>query len=135
MTTDPVARLRALCGSPRDGALLRFSLGTALLAGGRAAEAATELRQAIAFNSDYSAAWKLLGRALVEAGDLAQARQAWTDGIQAAARAGDVQARKEMQVFLKRLERSGGAAPPERAECGGDAPPGPAECSGDAAPD
>ena len=121
MTPDPIARLRALCGSPRDGALLRFSLGNALLAAGQTVEAVRELKQAIAFDANYSAAWKLLGRALVEAGDLAQARQVWTDGIEAAARAGDVQARKEMQVFLKRLERSGGDAPPGQ-KCAGDAP-------------
>lgn len=104
-----IPRLRALCGSPRDGALLRFSLGNALLAAGETAEAVRELKQAIAFDANYSAAWKLLGRALVEAGDLAQARQVWSDGIAAAARAGDVQARKEMQVFLKRLDHSAGA--------------------------
>ena len=108
MTTDPIERLRSFRDGPRDGALLRFSLGSALLARGDAAEAAIELRRALEFDPGYSAAWKLLGRALVEAGDPAQARRAWTDGIAAAARAGDVQAQKEMQVFLKRLERNGG---------------------------
>ena len=102
-----VERLRVLCGGPRDGALLRFSLGTALLGEGAAAEAAVELRRALEFNPDYSAAWKLLGRALVESGEVAQARQAWNDGIAAAQRVGDVQAEKEMRVFLKRLDKSG----------------------------
>ena len=102
-----IERLRALCGGPRDGALLRFSLGTALLGDGAAADAAIEFRRALEFNPDYSAAWKLLGRALVESGDAAQARQAWNDGIGAAQRVGDVQAEKEMRVFLKRLDKSG----------------------------
>ena len=31
MNADLIARLRAQLGGPRDGALLRFSLGTALL--------------------------------------------------------------------------------------------------------
>jgi predicted Zn-dependent protease len=104
-----VERLRALCDGPRDGALLRFSLGSALLGEGAAADAAAELRRAVAFDPDYSAAWKLLGRALVEAGDPAQAHRAWSDGITAAQRGGDVQAEKEMRVFLKRLEKSGHA--------------------------
>jgi len=108
--SDAIERLRQLCGGPRDGALLRFSLGTALLGAGAAAEAVIELRRAVGFNPDYSAAWKLLGRALVETGDLAQARQAWSDGIAAAQRAGDVQAQKEMRVFLNRLDKSGGNA-------------------------
>ena len=105
MPHDPITRLRSLRDTPRDGALLRFSLGNALLNAGRAAEAAAELRRALEFDADYSAAWKLLGRALVEAGDPAQARRAWLDGIAAATRAGDVQAGREMQVFLKRLDR------------------------------
>jgi len=103
-----VQRLKQLCGGPRDGALLRFSLGTALLANGAAAEAARELRRAVEFDPEYSAAWKLLGRALVEAGDPVQAQRAWSDGIAAAERAGDVQAQKEMRVFVKRLEKKPG---------------------------
>ena len=110
MNDDPIQRLRALCDGPRDGALLRFSLGNALLANGNPAEAAVELRRAVEFAAEYSAAWKLLGRALVEAGDPVQARRAWSDGIAAAQRAGDVQAQKEMQVFLRRLDKQGGNA-------------------------
>jgi predicted Zn-dependent protease len=110
VSDDPIQRLRRLCGGPRDGALLRFSLGNALLAAGKAGEAAAELRRAVEFDAEYSAAWKLLGRALVEAGDPVQARRAWSDGIAAAQRAGDVQAQKEMQVFLRRLDKQGGNA-------------------------
>jgi predicted Zn-dependent protease len=108
MNEASIQRLRALCGGPRDGALLRFSLGNELLAGGAPGEAAAELRRAVEFDPAYSAAWKLLGRALVEAGDPVQARRAWSDGIEAAARAGDVQAQKEMQVFVRRLDKHGG---------------------------
>jgi predicted Zn-dependent protease len=108
MTDDPIGRLRALRDGPRDGALLRFALGNALVAAGRPAEAAVELRRAVEFDPGYSAAWKLLGRALVESADRAGARQAYSDGIAAARRAGDVQAQKEMQVFLKRLDKAGG---------------------------
>jgi predicted Zn-dependent protease len=108
VTDDPLERLRRLCGGPRDGALLRFALGSALLAAGRASEAAAEFERALEFDADYSAAWKLLGRARVESGDPARARRAWSDGIAAAARAGDVQAQKEMRVFLKRLDRGSG---------------------------
>lgn len=103
--SDAIAQLRALCGGPRDGAVLRFALGNALLAAGSAADAAAEFRRATEFDPDYSAAWKLLGRALNDSGDAARARQAWSDGIAAAGRCGDVQAQKEMRVFLKRLDR------------------------------
>ncbi|MEI7035344.1 hypothetical protein [Fulvimonas yonginensis] len=98
-----IERLRAQCGGPRDGALLRFSLGNALLGEGLAAEAADELRHALAFDPDYSAAWKLLGKACLADGDPAGAAEAWRQGIAAAGRRGDKQAEKEMAVFLRRL--------------------------------
>ena len=108
MSGDAVERLRRLCGTARDGALLRFALGNALVADGSPAEAIGEFRRATEFDPNYSAAWKLLGRTLAESGDSGEARRAWSDGIAAAERAGDVQAQKEMQVFLKRLDKADG---------------------------
>lgn len=103
MTTDFIARLRAQVGGPRDGALLRFALGQALLGSGDAAGAAVALREALAFDDGYSAAWKLLGRALSEGGDAVAAAAAWERGIEVATARGDVQAAREMGVFLRRL--------------------------------
>ncbi|MFC4820174.1 tetratricopeptide repeat protein [Dokdonella ginsengisoli] len=107
MTTDFIARLRAQIGGPRDGALLRFSLGQALLGNGDAAGAAVALREAVAFDAEYSAAWKLLGRALADSGAPVAAAAAFERGIDVAQRRGDVQAAKEMGVFLKRLKAAG----------------------------
>ncbi|HET6805777.1 MAG TPA: tetratricopeptide repeat protein [Frateuria sp.] len=103
MSAALIASLRAQCGGPRDGALLRFSLGHALLGEGQAAEAAEELRRALAFDPAYSAAWKLLGKACLAMDDRAGAADAWRQGITAASRRGDKQAEKEMTVFLRRL--------------------------------
>lgn len=107
MTHDLIGKLRAQIGGPRDGALLRFSLGNALLGQNDAAAAALELRQALAFDADYSAAWKLLGRALAESADIAGASAAWQRGIEVASARGDQQAAKEMDVFLRRLNKAG----------------------------
>jgi predicted Zn-dependent protease len=101
-----IAGMRRQCDGPRDGALLRFSLGGALLSGGDAEAAVDELKRAVAFDPDYSAAWKLLGKACAEAGDATAAAQAWRTGMAAAAKRGDKQAEKEMAVFLRRLEKS-----------------------------
>lgn len=98
--------LRSQCGGPRDGALLRFSLGTALLEAGDAAAAATELRRAVEFDPAYSAAWKALGKAELADGNEAAAANAWRDGVTAASARGDKQAEKEMSVFLRRLSKS-----------------------------
>ena len=103
---DAVARLRALCGGPRDGALLRVSLANALIAQGDRAAALDELRRATEFDADYSAAWKLLGKTLADGGDAGGAAAAYNQGICAASKRGDKQAEKEMRVFLKRLQKA-----------------------------
>lgn len=105
MSAKLIASLRQQCGGPRDGALLRFSLGSALLAEGDAGAAADELRRAVDFDPTYSAAWKLLGKACLAHGDAAAAAEAWRSGIAAAGARGDKQAEKEMGVFLRRLAK------------------------------
>lgn len=105
MNAGLIASLRAQCGGPRDGALLRFSLGNALLGEGQTAAAITELRRALTFDPGYSAAWKLLGKACLAEGDREGATGAWRQGIDAAEQRGDKQAGKEMAVFLRRIER------------------------------
>ena|SRR5438128_3342879 len=106
---NPAERFEALLAQGKDNALLRFSLGLHYLNAGEAARAVGHLRAAVAHDGDYSAAWKLLGRALAESGDAEGAKQAYRAGIEAAGRKGDKQAAKEMAVFLKRLEKAGGA--------------------------
>jgi Tfp pilus assembly protein PilF len=102
---DPTERFEALLAAGKDNALLRFSLGMQYLNAGEASRAAGHLRAAVAHDPDYSAAWKLLGRALAQAGSKAQAAAAYRSGIAAAERKGDKQAAKEMTVFLRRLEK------------------------------
>ena len=101
------ARLRKQVDGPRDGALLRFSLGNALLAEGDVVSAIVEFQSATRFDPNYSAAWKLLGNALSASGDRASAIDAYAHGIKVADARGDKQAAKEMQVFLRRLNKQG----------------------------
>ena len=54
-----------------------------------------------------SAAWKQLGSLLAESGDVTAAIGTYRSGIAAAQKRGDKQAEKEMNVFLRRLEKSG----------------------------
>ncbi len=106
MPQPPIPTLEKLIGTARDGALLRYSLGNEYLKAGDAARAIEQLREAVRRDADYSAAWKLLGRALADSGEPAQAIDAWGRGIEAARRKGDRQAEKEMTVFSRRLARS-----------------------------
>ena len=106
MTSVIIANLEKLRGGPRDGALLRYSLGNEWLKAGDPVQAAEHLRAAIERDPEYSAAWRLLGRALAESGDKPAALAAYQQGITAAQTRGDVQAAKEMAVFAKRLRHS-----------------------------
>jgi predicted Zn-dependent protease len=109
MPTPPIESLEKLRGTPRDGALLRYSLGLEYLKAGDRERAIGELREALLRDPLYSAAWKVLGRALAEAGRAGEALAAWTSGIEAARAKGDRQAEKEMTVFARRLEKQHGA--------------------------
>ncbi|KAF0812957.1 hypothetical protein IGB42_02352 [Andreprevotia sp. IGB-42] len=98
-----IEAFHAMLAKGQDNTLLRFGLGQALLADGHAAEAVPHLQAALGHDARYSAAWKLLGRALAQSGDADGARAAYTTGIEVAEARGDIQALKEMRVFLKRL--------------------------------
>lgn len=90
----------------KDNALLRFSLGNAYLGAGEPAKAVPHLQKAVEHDPRYSAAWKLLGRALNESGEAQSALEAYRQGIEIAQAKGDVQAAKEMTVFARRIEKS-----------------------------
>jgi Tfp pilus assembly protein PilF len=83
--------------------LAHFMLGKEYLNEGRHMEAAAELRRCVELNPDYTAAWRYLGEAYEKAGVLKEAAAAWRTGIGVAERTGDLQAGKEMKVFLQRL--------------------------------
>ncbi|MBL0168016.1 MAG: tetratricopeptide repeat protein [Propionivibrio sp.] len=105
MTTAIIANLEKMLGGPRDGALLRYSLGNEWLKAGNPAQAADCFRAAIERDAKYSAAWKLLGRALAGNGETQAALAAFAQGIAVAEARGDVQAAKEMSVFSRRLRK------------------------------
>jgi Flp pilus assembly protein TadD len=107
-TAPPSPALRnfeRLLASGKDGALLRFGLGNEFLKCGDVEAAVTHLRRAVALDPGYSAAWKLLGKALSAAQRDDEALAAWHEGIDAAQRKGDKQAMREMQVFVRRLAK------------------------------
>jgi len=109
MTSAVIANLQKLIGTPRDGALLRFSLGNEYLKGGDARGALPHLREAVTRDPAYSAAWKLLGQALAGDGQPQAALEAFHSGMAVAEKKGDKQAAKEMKVFARRVEKQLGA--------------------------
>jgi tetratricopeptide (TPR) repeat protein len=105
-----IQNLEKMLAAGRDNALLRFSLGNEFSKLSQFDQAAVHLQQAVTFDPNYSAAWKLLGKALNETGQLNAALAAYQSGIAIAEKRGDKQAAKEMMVFAKRIEKQLGAA-------------------------
>ena len=99
------ANLEAMLARGQDSALLRYGLGGEYLNLKQHDKAIEHLRKAVALDAKYSAAWKLLGKTLAEAGRTNEAIKAYEDGIRVAEEKGDKQAVKEMRVFLKRLRK------------------------------
>lgn len=105
MAGPSIANLEKLIGTPRDGPLLRYSLGLEYLKLGERERGIQCLRDALERDQFYSAAWRTLGKALLDAGRADEALAAYRRGIDAAHRRGDKQAEKEMSVFARRLEK------------------------------
>ena len=106
-----ISALEKLLGTPRDGALLRYSLGLEYHKAGERDKALEHLQEALRRDPLYSAAWKALGGVLTELDRPVEALAAYREGIEAAGRKGDRQAEKEMTVFARRLEKKLGGAP------------------------
>lgn len=104
MTTAIIQNFEKMLADGKDSTLLRFSLGNEYLMAGDPASAANHLKQAVVLDPKYSAAWKLLGRALVESGQPDDALLAYREGIAVAEAKGDKQAAKEMTVYARRIE-------------------------------
>ena len=101
-----VENLEAMLARGQDNALLRFTLGSALFKEGKLTCAVEHLCKAVEHDPDYSAAWKIYGKALQALGDQQAAREAFESGIAAATQKGDLQAAKEMKVFQKRAQKA-----------------------------
>ena len=89
-----------------DNPLLHYSLGNEYFKSKDFESAEKHLRQAVKLSPEYSAAWKILGKTLSAAGSNQEAIKVFNQGIEVAEQKGDIQAAKEMKVFLKRAEKN-----------------------------
>ena len=95
--------LEKMLAQGQDNLLLRYTLGSLCLKEGDPAAAVVHLEAALEKDRDHSASWKAYGKALTALARFEDARAAYEQGIGIAESKGDVQAAKEMKVFLKRL--------------------------------
>lgn len=103
---DIIKNLENMINLGQDNALLRYSLGNEYFRSKKYPEAIKHLYKAIEYDPQYSAAWKLYGKALTANHQTNEAIKAFEKGITVAEKKGDVQAGKEMKIFLKRLKNT-----------------------------
>ena len=85
--------------------MVLYSLGNELFKEGRYEEARDHLQRAIANKPDYSVAYRMLGRAHFELQENTEARSIFLEGKEVAQENGDLQTVKEIDVFLRRLQK------------------------------
>ena len=103
--SDRIAAFKEVAEEMPDDPEVRFGLAGAYLDAGQVENAVDEYRETIRLKPDYSAAHRGLGRALERAGRVAEAKAAYQQGLEVATRNGDLQTVKEIEVFLRRLEK------------------------------
>src|ERR687898_699588 len=80
--------------------MVLYSLGNELFK-----EARDHLQRSVANKPDYSVAYRMLGRAHYELQENAEARNIFQKGREVAQENGDLQTVKEIDVFLRRLQK------------------------------
>ncbi len=105
---DRIAEFKEVAEIMPDDPVVRFGLAGAYLEAGQAESAVLEYEETIRLKPDYSAAHRGLGRALERAGRAAEALVAYRKGLEVATQAGDLQTKKEIEVFVRRLDPAGG---------------------------
>jgi predicted Zn-dependent protease len=105
---DRIQEFRDVVELMPDDPVVRFGLAGAYLDAEQPEQAVAEYEAAIRLKPDYSAAHRGLGRALERVGRVTEARAAYAEGLEVATRAGDLQTKKEIEVFLRRLDQAGG---------------------------
>jgi thioredoxin-like negative regulator of GroEL len=91
-----------LAADPNDS-FSRYALALELEKEERVGEAIDQLKDVVARDPGYVAAYYHLGRMLARAGQVEQARGVYTSGLDAASRAGDQKTRSEIQDALDML--------------------------------
>ncbi len=83
-----------------DDAMIWYGLASEYMKIEKWNEAVEALNNVVRLNTDYTAAYQLLGTALANANRPDEARRAWTNGIETATRTGAWKARQHMEGLL-----------------------------------
>ena len=112
MKTSRTHMFHKLLERDPNNPMILYSLGNELFKEKKYLEAREYLYRAVENKPDYSVAYRTLGRTLYELREDAEARRVFAEGREVAEKNGDLQTIKEIDVFVRRLERR------ERGEAG-----------------
>lgn len=107
MENSRAEMFRKLLERDPNNPMVLYSLGTELFKEEKYLEAREYLTRAVENKQDYSVAYRTLGRALYELGDDAEAHRVFATGREVAQSNGDLQTVREIDVFVRRLEKRG----------------------------
>jgi len=91
-----------------DDAMIWYGLASEYSKLERWSDAAGALQNVVRLNPNYTAAYQMLGTALMNEGKRDEARSAWTEGIEVATRTGAWKARQHMEGLIAETENPGG---------------------------
>ena len=100
MSQSRIEAFEAMLKDQPDEVMIWYGLGNEYFKLERWADAANALRQVVRLNPNYTAAYQMLGSALMGAGLSDEARRAWTQGIEAGKRTGAWKAQQHMERLL-----------------------------------
>jgi predicted Zn-dependent protease len=107
MAEDRLKALLAIAETQPAEVMIWYGLANEYVKLERWPEAVDALRRTTAINADFSSAYQMLGTALMKLGQREEARLAWTEGVEVAARTGAWNARQHMERLLAGLENEG----------------------------
>ncbi|HLM78661.1 MAG TPA: tetratricopeptide repeat protein [Rubrobacteraceae bacterium] len=105
METSRTDMFRKLLDRDPNNPMVLYSLGNELFKEKKYIEAGEYLSDAVRNKPDYSVAYRMLGRTLYELGENAEARRVFVEGREVAEKNGDLQTVKEIDIFIRRLEK------------------------------
>ena len=100
MSQSRIAAFEEMVKADPDQEMVWYGLASEYSKLDRWADAVAALRQVIRCNPEYTAAYQMLGSALLRLGETEEARAVWTEGIAVAGRTGAWKAAQHMQGLL-----------------------------------
>ena len=100
MAEDRIKALLAIAEAQPEEVMIWYGLANEYVKLELWQEAVDALRRTVALNADYTSAYQMLGVALMKLGQRAEARVAWSEGVEVAGRTGAWNARQHMERLL-----------------------------------